>query len=251
MTSDAPNTVELEEAHRPEAVRERIDRSEPDYVGAGILGSIDGVVTTFAVVAGAVGGGFGGQVVVVLGVAKLLADGFSMGVSSYLQTKSDREQVEQARQDEHRHIKHIPDGERQEIREIFARKGFEGHTLDEIVETITQDREVWVNTMLREELGLCPQGRHPGRAGLATFLAFLLAGVVPLAPFLIPGLPLELAFIVSAIVAGMAFLGVGLIKGALLDRPLLRSGIETLVIGGGAAAVAYFVGNWLRQAYGV
>lgn len=251
MTSDAPNTDKLEEVHRPEAIRERVGRSRPGYVGEGILGSIDGVVTTFAVVAGAVGGGFGGQVVVVLGIAKLLADGFSMGVSSYLQTKSDREQVERAREDEHRHIEHIPDGERQEIREIFARKGFAGETLDEIVATITQDREVWVNTMLREELGLCLHGRRPGRAGLATFLAFLFAGVIPLAPFLIPGLPLETAFIVSAIVAGAAFLGVGLIKGVLLDRPLWRSGLETLLIGGGAAAVAYFVGHWLRQAYGV
>lgn len=251
MTSDAPNIAELEEAHRPEAIRKRVDRNRPGYVGEGILGGIDGVVTTFAVIAGAVGGGFGGQVVVVLGVAKLLADGFSMGVSSYLQTKSEREQVEQARQSERHHIKHIPAGERQEIREIFARKGFEGDMLAEIVETITEDKEVWVNTMLMEELGLNPHGRHPGRAGLATFLAFLLAGVVPLAPFLIPGLPLETAFIISALVAGAAFLGVGLIKGALLNRPLLRSGIETLLMGSGAAAVAYFVGHWLQEAYGV
>jgi vacuolar iron transporter family protein len=248
--TDPPIAVELAEEHHPEAIRERIDQKRPGYVGEGILGSIDGVVTTFAVIAGAVGGGFGGQVIVILGVAKLLADGFSMGVSSYLQTKSEREQVEQARQDERRQIKHIPEGERQEIREIFVRKGFEGDTLDEIVATITQDKEVWVDTMLMEELGLNPVGRHPGRAGLATFLAFLLAGVIPLAPFLIPGLPLETAFIVSAIVAGVAFLGVGLIKGALLDRPLWQSGIETLVMGSGAAAVAYFVGHWLRLAYG-
>jgi len=249
--NDPENARELEQEHRPEAIQERIDQSRPDYLGDGILGGVDGLVTTFAVVAGAVGGGFGSQVVIVLGIAKLLADGFSMGVSNYLQAKSERERVEQARRTEHHHIEHIPEGERQEIRHIFAQKGFEGETLDEIVETITGDRQVWVNTMLVEERGLRLEGRHPPRAGLATFVAFLIVGVVPLIPFLLPGLDLRSAFAISAAVTGVAFAGVGIGKGIVLDRSVGRSGLETLLVGGGASAVAYLVGRWLRQTYGV
>ncbi len=251
MSNDTSDVTALAQEHRPEKVRERIDQDQQGYLGDAVLGSIDGVVTTFAVVAGAVGGGFGGQVVVVLGIAKLLADGFSMGVSNYLQTKSERERVEQARRAERRHIEQFPEGERQEVREIFAQKGFDGQMVEEIVEIITQDRQVWVDTMLTEELGLCPQGHHPSRAGLATFFAFLLLGAIPLIPFLVPSLALETAFVISAVVTGVAFLGVGIGKGMLLDRPLLRSGIETFVIGGGAAVLAYLVGRWLRQTYGV
>ncbi len=248
---NSSSTAELAEEHRPEEIRERIGQDREGYLGDGILGSVDGVVTTFAVVAGAVGGGFGTEVVVVLGMAKLVADGFSMGVSNYLQTKSERERVEQARRVERRHVERIPEAERREVREIFAQKGFEGQALEDIVETITQDRQVWVDTMLTEELGLCPEGRRPARAGLATFLAFLLVGAIPLAPFLVPDLALRAAFILSAVVTGIAFLGVGVGKGVMLDRPLLRSGVETFLVGGGAAAVAYLVGRWLRRAYGV
>jgi len=174
-----------------------------------------------------------------------------MGVSNYLQTKSERERVEQARRAEQRHIEQIPAGERREIREIFSQKGFDGEAVDGIVETITQDEAVWVETMVREELGLRLEGHRPVRSGLATFLAFLLMGAIPLAPFFIPGLELQSAFLVSAVVTGVGFLSVGLGKGLMLDRPLLRSGVETLLVGGGAAALAYLVGHWLRQAYGV
>ena len=90
--------------------------------------------------------------VIVLGFANLLADGLSMAVSNYQGTKSQREQVEQARRKEEHHIEQIPEGEREEVRQIFARKGFEGGVLEKIVEVITQDRQLWIRTMLTEEL---------------------------------------------------------------------------------------------------
>jgi VIT1/CCC1 family predicted Fe2+/Mn2+ transporter len=248
---DLSTTAELAHEHGPEAIRERVSEDRQSYLGDSLLGSVDGLVTTFSVVTGAVGGGLGSQVVVVLGIAKLLADGFSMGVSNYLQAKSERERVEQARRAERRHIEREPEGERREIREIFAQKGFEDPALQQIAQVITEREQAWVDTMLVEELGLCPEGRRPGRAGLATFLTFLLMGAIPLAPFLVPGLALQGAFIASAVVTGVAFLGVGIGKGIILERSVARSAIETFVIGGGAAALAYWVGRWLRQTYGV
>lgn len=226
------------------------ERRRQSYLGDAVLGGIDGCVTTFAVVAGAVGGGFSGLVVIILGFANLFADGFSMAVSNYQGTKSEREQVEEARRSEERHIEEIPTGEREEIRQIFASKGFEGETLENIVEVITNDRRLWVDTMLTEELGLEVEGPNPLRAALATFVSFLIVGFIPLAPFIVPNLSQETSFLASSIGAACAFFGVGTAKGLVLGRSAFRAGLETLLTGGGAALLAYVVGAWLRQAFG-
>ena len=115
---------------------------------------MDGTVTTFAVVAGVAGAGLPRGVAIILGMANLLADGFSMAAGNYLSTKTDRELVDRARRVEEMHVEQVPDGEREEVRQIFAAKGFEGQILDEIVNVITTDRRRWVDTMLTEELGL-------------------------------------------------------------------------------------------------
>lgn len=246
---DLPTDLELE--HRPESIRSRLEeRRRHSYLGDAVLGGIDGTVTTFAVVAGAIGAGFGAMVVIVLGFANLLADGFSMAVSNYLGTKSQLQRVAQTRRWEEQHIREIPAGEREEITQIFARKGFEGEVLDRIVETITSDQGLWLDTMLTEEHGLQLDGPSPVRAGLATFLSFLLVGVIPLVPFLVPGLDPDQRFLASCIATGMAFVTVGVVKGAVLEEGRLRSGLETLLTGGVAALLAYVVGSWLRQAFG-
>jgi VIT1/CCC1 family predicted Fe2+/Mn2+ transporter len=173
-----------------------------------------------------------------------------MAVSNYLSTKSDRERVDRARHLEGQHIERIPEGERQEVREIFRQKGFKGDLLDRVVDVITEDREVWIETMLRDELKLHVNGRSPWKAGLATFLAFLAVGLIPLLPFLVSGLSDSVRIPASAALTGLAFVGVGLAKGHVLQRSRIRSGVETLLLGGGAAALAYLFGHWLRLAYG-
>lgn len=242
---------DLAPEHEPHAIRLRLDRpTGHGYLADGVLGGIDGCVTTFAVVAGAVGGGFTTLVVVVLGFANLIADGFSMAVSNWLGHKSEREQVDRARSEERRHIEAIPDGERREIREIFHRKGFDGETLERIVETITGDHELWIDTMVAEELGLHLESPEPWRAGAVTFAAFLLVGLVPLVPFIVPDLAMGTRFAASSVATGVAFTAVGVAKGLVLERSLLRSGLETLLSGGAAAGLAYAVGSWLRGVYG-
>lgn len=246
LTSDP-----FQHEHRPKAIEERLEETQQQsYIGDAILGGIDGGVTTFALIAGSIGGGFSGVVILVLGFAKLLADGFSMAVSNYLSTKSRREQVERARQSEYRHIERFPEGEREEIRQIYARKGFEGETLEKIVNTLTQDKDRWVDTMVTEEFGMQVEGPSPARAGVSTFFAFLVVGLVPLLPFLLPGFTQQQHFWISIGVTAVAFFAVGLVKGLVLNRPLIRSGLETLLIGGGAALMAFGVGSWLRQTFG-
>jgi VIT1/CCC1 family predicted Fe2+/Mn2+ transporter len=241
---------DLKKLHRPAAIRRRLNaRPGHGRLGDAVLGGIDGCVTTFAVVAGAAGGGLPDEAIVVLGFANLLADGFSMAASNYLSVKSRREEVHRARREEELHIARIPQGEREEVRQIFRRKGFSGAVLEKVVGVITRDDEVWIQTMLSEERGLQIEERHPLSAGLATFAAFAAAGLMPLLPFVVPGLPGGWELAASAAVTALAFAGIGVAKGLVLRAPLIRSGAETLLLGGTAAALAYAAGRVIRGIY--
>jgi VIT1/CCC1 family predicted Fe2+/Mn2+ transporter len=238
---------DLREEHRPEQIGRRLSRpGGHSALGDAVLGGVDGIVTTFAVVAGCAGGRLPTAIVIILGLANLVADGFSMAVSNYLGTRSRQQEVERARKDESWQIERYPEGEQQEVREIFRRKGFEGATLDRIVEVITDNRDTWVDTMLREELNLNATAARPVRAALATFAAFIGFGAVPLVPFLVAALPADRLFAISAVASGAAFLALGVWKGVMLQRSPLRSGLQTLVIGGAAAALAYSTGALLH-----
>ena len=241
---------ELATQHQPEAIRLRLQHGgKTGYLPDGVLGGIDGCVTTFAVVSGAVGAGFPGTVALILGCANLVADGFSMAVSNFQSKRAQVESMEQARRTEENHIAEIPEGEREEIRQIFRQKGFDGDTLERIVDTITRDRALWIETMLSEELGLQKIALNPIRSAMVTFLAFVGVGAVPLAPFLFTSLSMDMKFGCSVALAAAMFYGIGLIKGLVLDRPAMISGVSTLLTGSAAAGLAYMVGYFLRQFY--
>jgi vacuolar iron transporter family protein len=200
-------------------------------------------VTTFAIVAGSAGAEFSGMVALVLGFANLAADGFSMAVSNYLSTKAEQQVLQQVRRREERHIHEVPDGEREEIRQIFAAKGFQGDFLEQIVEVITSDRRRWIDTMVTEEHGLQLETASPVRAGVTTFAAFVIAGFVPLVPYCLPlDLSPTMIFAVSAMATAITFFLIGLAKGHVLERDRLISGLETLLVGGAAAVLAYVIG---------
>jgi VIT1/CCC1 family predicted Fe2+/Mn2+ transporter len=241
-----PQTLDAE--HTPSAIAERLQAAtRHSYLRDFVFGAIDGTVTTFAVVAGTAGAELPHSVAIILGLANLLADGFSMAVGNYLSTKVERQLVEKARRMEERHIAKIPEGEREEIRQIFAAKGFEGDVLEEIVRVITSDRKRWVDTMLTEELGFRLESPSPLRAAGATFAAFVAVGLIPLLPFFLPAaLAAGQTFVISACATAVAFLLIGLMRGWVLHRSPFLSGLETLGIGGVAAALAYIVGIWLR-----
>jgi VIT1/CCC1 family predicted Fe2+/Mn2+ transporter len=183
----------------------------------------------------------------VLGLANVFADGFSMAASNYLKSRADRHILERFRTMEEMHVEQIPESEREEIRQIFACKGFENPLLEEIVEVITRDRKRWVDTMLMEEWGLQLESPSPFRAGFTTFVAFLVAGLVPLLPlFFAKWLAASHIFLWSAILTAMAFLTIGVIRGLVTDRKLFVTACETLFIGGTAATLAYLIGLWLK-----
>lgn len=232
--------------HTPAAIAERISQQpSASYVRDFVYGAIDGAVTTFAVIAGVVGAGLPNSVIIILGLANVIADGFSMAVSNYLATKADRQLLGQARRTEEHHIELNPQGEIDEVREIFRQKGFDGHLLDQIAEVITGNRRLWVDTMLKDEWGLPLIGPTPWKAGLVTFVAFVVVGFIPLLPFVVlfsTTVAASRMFVLSAIMTAAAFFVVGAAKSRFVNEHWVRSGLETLAMGGGAASLAYLVG---------
>lgn len=227
--------------HSPQEIRDRIGAPP----GRGVLrdvvyGGIDGSVTTFAIVAGVAGAGLSPFIIVALGLANVLADGFSMAAGNYSGTKAELDNISRIRAIEERHIRLHPEGERREVREILSQKGLSGQVLDEATDAICADRDTWIALMLEGEYGLGGVDPHPMRAALATFLAFLVAGMIPLMPFV---LGMEGAFALSAWVTAAVFFAIGALKSRWSLAPWWRSGLETLAIGGAAAAIAYFVGT--------
>lgn len=242
--------AELRAGHTPEAIAARLSRQPAQsYLRDFVYGAIDGTVTTFAVVAGVVGADLSASVIIVLGAANLVADGFSMAVSNYLGTKSQQEELHRVRRIEEHHIDVIPDGEADEIREIFRQKGFDGELLERIVEVVTSNRQLWVETMLTDEWGLTLTTPVPWRAGLMTFIAFVAAGLMPLLPFIFAESigSSQTAFAWSITLAAIAFFGIGAIKSWFVGHSWWRSGFETLTLGGGAALLAYVTGALLKS----
>ena len=251
MTPRASRGRSLIDEHTPWAVRRRLGaRPSRSYLDDFVLGAIDGAITTFAIVAGVAGAGLDATVVIILGGANLLADGLSMAASNYLGTRAARQQRDLARDEERRHIELVPEGEREELRQIFAAKGFDGAELERVVEVISSDPEVWADTMMSEELGYGSTQSSEIRSALSTLLAFITVGFLPLAVYvydaIAPG-EIDRAFAWSAVMTGVAFFAVGSLKARFVEQRWWRSGLETLAIGGLAATVAYFAGALLQS----
>ncbi len=250
MGKSQSGSERLRDMHTPARVTERLEEGTPQsYLKDMVYGGIDGTITTFAVVSGVVGAELAAGIVVILGLANLFADGFSMAVSNFLGTKAEEQFLNKVRIEEQLEIKLIPEGEREEIRQIYARKGFEGELLEQVVDVITSDEQVWVDTMLLEEHSLQLEGPEPGRAALWTFVAFLIAGAVPVTPFIIDLLldeGLSSPFLWSSIATAVTFFAIGVFKAQVVRMNKLKAGFETVAVGGMAAILAYGVGWLLR-----
>ncbi len=237
--------MSLEHGHTPEEIRLRLSgERRANYVRDWVYGGIDGAITTFAIVAGVVGAALSSKIIIILGLANLLADGLSMAASNYSGTKAEVDDVVRLREVERRHIAQAPDGEREEVRQILQAKGLAGTALDEAVAAITSNEETWIETMLTEEYGVSSVLRRPALSGLSTFAAFLICGAVPLLPFV---LRLENAVWISICATAMVFFAIGSIKSRWSLAPWWRSGLETLCVGLLAAGTAYAVGALLER----
>lgn len=235
--------MRLEHSHSPQAIADRLSGGPSvSYLRDWIYGGIDGLVTTFAIVAGAVGADMPARVVLILGIAKLFADALSMAAANYTGTKAEHEEYQKIREMEERHVALHPDGEREEVRQIFEAKGFTGDDLERVVDIITEERHRWIDTMMAEEHGMPLVNRLPSKAALAVFAAFVLCGAVPLLPYIL-GLPD--AAVYALVLTGATFFGIGSIRSYWSPRPWWVAGLETFLIGMLAAGAAFAIGDLL------
>ena len=237
-------TWSAEHDHSSEAIARRLSEGhKANYLRDWIYGGIDGAVTTFAIVAGVQGAGLSSKIVLILGVANLVADGFSMAAGNYSGTKSEVDEAKKLRETELRHITEYPEGEREEIRQILAGMGLTGEALESAVTAMAQNKSAWVEFMLAEEYGIPRVLRSPVKAALSTFAAFTLCGVVPLLPYLFGATD---SFFWASVMTGIVFFGIGAVKSRWSLASWWSSGAETLLIGAIAAFVAYGIGAWLQ-----
>jgi VIT1/CCC1 family predicted Fe2+/Mn2+ transporter len=240
-------------AHDParihEAAREEHGGASHQYLGDMVYGGLDGIITTFAVVSGVAGAALGPGVVVILGLANLFADGFSMATGAYLSTKSDQEYYQREYQREAWEVEHFPEGERAELYEVYLTRGYSEQEASQLIEIQTREPVRWVKAMMVDELGMLEDERKPILSALATLVAFILAGVVPLVVYLV-GLFTEISpavsFPISVGLSALALFALGASKVLVTERNPFRSGLEMLLVGGLAASVAYVVGLLLR-----
>ena len=231
----------LEHGHSHAEIAARLNaQNDSGRLRDAIFGGIDGTVTTFAIIAGVQGAGLPAGIVVALGLANVVADGFSMAAGNYAGTKAVADDRERLWSVEEHHISTNPQGEINELDQILARKGLRGRVRQQAGAMISADKNQWISMMLSEEYGLPPTDPKPLRAAIVIFAAFVAAGLLPLLPYLVG---LNDPFSWSIAVAALTFFGIGTIKSSWSLAKWWRSGVETLFIGGTAATLAFAVGH--------
>ena len=221
-----------------------------EYLSEFVYGGIDGAITTFAVVSGAAGANAEIFYILLFGFANLIADGFSMSVGNFFAVKAERQQYEQHKAIEYWEVENLREKEVQEIREIYAKKGFEGELLEKVVEVITADKDIWVDTMMKEELEMTKDDKTPIKTAFATFVSFNLIGIIPLLAYIISvlaDLPQDNLFIISCFATGLALMLIGFMKSKITEKPWISGIAETVALGGLAALLAYYAGEVLAN----
>lgn len=236
--------LELGEDHT-----EGFENAKYNWVPDFVYGGIDGAVTTFAVVAGVEGASLSIPIILILGFANLFADGFSMAASKYSSDKTEQEQYEKIKQIEYRHLKEKTEHETEEIRHILRGYGFKGHHLTCTTEAITANPDAWVDMMMRYEFNMTHEKINPIKGALVTFASFIVIGIIPLLAYTLRAfLHLEARglFILASFATLVALFVVGVVKSRFTMRNWFISGLETALLGGFAASIAYLIGYLLR-----
>jgi predicted membrane protein (TIGR00267 family) len=212
-----------------------------------ILGGQDGLVNILGIILGVIAGGGSTTVLLAAGFAAAITESVSMGAVGYTSSVAVRDQyrAEQAR--EEAEIDTMPEEERQEIRDIYAAKGFEGELLERVVATITANRDVWLATMMDEELHLQPvETPDILRSAVVITIATLIGHLIPLVPFLV--LPQTPALVLAIGLSALVLFGVGVYSARTLIGDWRKSGLQMVVIGLGAAAIGFLVGRLFQSA---
>ncbi|HUK48703.1 MAG TPA: VIT1/CCC1 transporter family protein [Terriglobales bacterium] len=212
-----------------------------NFVRDVVIGMSDGLTVPFALAAGLSGAVVNTRLVVIGGLAEIAAGSIAMGLGGFLAAQGDAEHYQQERAREYREVEEIPEQEKAEVSYVFQEYGLTAEQSKPVVEALSQRKDAWVDFMMRFELGLeQPEPKRAVTSAATIAGAYVAGGLIPLSPYII----LNNAFrglIISAIVT-LAALGIfGFIKGKFTGARALRSAVQTMVIGGVAAAAAFLL----------
>jgi VIT1/CCC1 family predicted Fe2+/Mn2+ transporter len=215
------------------------------YIKSLIYGGLDGIITTFAVVAGVAGAALSPGVVLILGIANLIADGLSMAIGDFLSTKAEMEFQQAERNREAWEVEHFPEGEKQELLELYIARGLSEEDAKTVTDIVSKNKETWVDIMMVEELGIIQEEESPLKNALVTFVSFILFGFIPVATYvvsrLIPSFKPD-TFVLSCILTSLTLFSLGALKVKVTGKNWVKSGFEMLIVGGLAAGAAYAIG---------
>jgi vacuolar iron transporter family protein len=215
-----------------------------------VIGMSDGLTVPFALAAGLSGAVHNHWLIVIAGAAEMAAGSIAMGLGGYLAAQSDADSYRTEVRREEREIAEVPQVEREEVRAIFAAYGLRGEPLAAAVDAVASDKSAWVRFMMREELGLEePHLQRALRSSLTIGGSYILGGIIPLLPYLWP-LAVTTALVLSAVVTLIALAIFGWVKGRFTGLVPVRSAVQTVVVGGLAAGVAYAIARLISGAGG-
>lgn len=222
------------------------------YLREIVYGGNDGIVTTFAVVAGFAGAQKDPSVsavpvvsVLLFGLANLFADGVSMSLGSFLSIRADQDVYRNEKEKELHEIKHSRGSEFEETIEILKRRNFSESDARAIAKLYQKNEAYWTEFMMTDELQMTsPENEKPALIGLATFCSFVFFGFIPLLPYVFK---LQSLFQLSVVFTVTALVLLGVFRASVSKQQSIRGILETLLVGGSAAAVAYLVGSFFRS----
>lgn len=225
-------------------------REAGKYIKDAVYGANDGIITTFAVVAGVAGADLSVITVLLLGISNLLADGFSMAASSWLSTKSERDMYQRERSVEEWELRNRRTSELAEMRALLKERGYAPEDAKHLTDLLIKNEDFWLDMMMREELKLSgARGLKPIWSASITFFAFVIAGIVPLSIyFFFP--PHQNLFLYASLLTVLALFIVGSLRARFTRKSAIFAGFEMLIVGGIAAVIAYTIGAFVKTLIG-
>jgi len=224
-----------------------------DFISSIVFGGLDGIITTFAVIAAAVGSHLPRGIVLIVGFANLLGDAIGMAVGDYISTKAESDHVASERLREEWETENCLENEILEMRAIYEKKGLTSDDAAEVVDLLLENKKVFVDVMMVEELGLMPpEDGNPVKGAAVTFGAFMLCGSIPMFAYIGAGDYHELGafdvvFGISIILFGVTLFALGAFRGHITKKRWYLTGLTMLVNGCVTTAIAYVVGDLLQE----
>lgn len=211
-----------------------------------ILGGQDGLVNVLGIIFGVTAANGSNQILLAATLAAGLAEAVSMAAVSYTSQQSNKTHYEKEQRREYYEVDHMPEEEKREIREIYRQRGFKGKILEDIVQTITADKDIWVANMMTDELGMEPvEMKNIVKSSFLVGLSAVVGSVIPILPFFfLIGKP---AVIISLIISGCTLFAVGVYQAKIMVGNLWKSGLQMMTIGLGSALVGFLIGNLFKS----